>query len=53
MADYKKGYGTKPWWFWVLVYVIIGGVIYYAIYYFAYGRGGKSYPTPYQNSSGY
>ncbi len=39
------GYGGKPWWFWALVYVVIGAVVYYAIYYFVYAKKGYSYPS--------
>lgn len=49
MADYRSGYGKKPWWFWILVYVIIGGLIYYGFYYFGYRNKG-SYTIP-QNQS--
>lgn len=30
----KQGYGTRPMWQWVLLYLVIGGVLYYGIYYF-------------------
>lgn len=48
MADYqapeKSGYGKRPWWFWVLLYVVIGGILYAGIYYFFLQNGGY---TPY------
>lgn len=34
MAEYEKGYGKRPLWQWILMYVLIGGVIYAAVYYF-------------------
>ncbi len=44
----EKGYnyGKRPWWFWVLVYVIIGAIVYYAIYYFVFARQGYNYQYP-------
>ncbi len=30
----SNGYGKRPLWQWVLIYVVIGGVVYAAIYYF-------------------
>lgn len=39
----KQGYGRRPLWQWVLIYLIIGGAIYAAIYYFTAGRSGNSY----------
>src|SRR5258708_30432763 len=48
-----EGYGKRPLWQWVLIYVIIGGIIYAGIYYFVITkkRGsnpyyGTSTPTP-------
>jgi hypothetical protein len=28
-----EGYGKRPWWFWALVYVVVGGIVYAGIYY--------------------
>ncbi|EKD91553.1 MAG: hypothetical protein ACD_30C00002G0050 [uncultured bacterium] len=40
-----NGYGKRPLWQWVLIYLIVGGVIYFAIYYFFIGGSGSySYP---------
>ena len=43
--DYQKnGYGKRPLWQWVLIYLIIGGIAYAAVYYFLFaGTGGYSY----------
>lgn len=39
----KKGYGKKPLWFWLLVYLVVGGIIYAIIYFvFLSGNGGGS-----------
>lgn len=35
-----KGYGKRPLWQWVLIYVVVGGIIYGAIYYFAIAKKG-------------
>ncbi|HEY4517485.1 MAG TPA: hypothetical protein VJI74_01180 [Candidatus Paceibacterota bacterium] len=44
------GYGKRPLWQWILLYVVIGGVAYGLLYYFVFsGNGGYSYDstTPY------
>lgn len=28
----KKGYGKRPWWHWLLIYVAVGAVVYFIIY---------------------
>lgn len=44
---YKKGtYGKRPMWQWIVLYLIIGGIVYYGIYYFAVAKKGG-----YQNSN--
>lgn len=39
MVEYSKGYGKRPLWQWILIYIIIGGIIYAAIYYFFLNKG--------------
>jgi predicted lipoprotein with Yx(FWY)xxD motif len=40
------GYGKRPLWQWILLYIIIGGIAYGLIYYFIYGKdGGYNYNT--------
>src|SRR3989344_3476129 len=35
------GYGKRPWWQWALIYIVIGGIAYGAIYYFFFtDKGG-------------
>ncbi|MBI2984201.1 MAG: hypothetical protein HYY50_01075 [Candidatus Kerfeldbacteria bacterium] len=34
------GYGKRPRWQWVVIYLVIGGLVYGAIYYFAYANKG-------------
>lgn len=38
MAGY--GYSKRPLWQWVVIYLIIGGVVYAAIYYFVIAKRG-------------
>jgi len=44
--EYGKGYGKRPLWQWILIYVVIGGLVYAAVYYFAFAKRGYSYPAP-------
>ncbi len=37
----KKGYGKRPLWQWILIYVVVGGIIYAAIYYFVIAKNGS------------
>jgi hypothetical protein len=44
----KSGYKKGPWWFWVLVYLVVAGIVYAVIYFLfihkaASGGGGYSY----------
>lgn len=42
--EYKNGYGKRPLWQWVLIYAVIGLVVYGLIYYFVMAkRGGSTY----------
>lgn len=51
MAEYSKGYGKRPLWQWVLIYVVVGAVVYGLIYYFVLAKkggglyGGTSTPS--------
>lgn len=40
MDEQKGGYGKRPLWQWIVIYLIIGGVIYGLIYYFAIAKRG-------------
>lgn len=33
-SGYGGGYGKRPMWQWIILYLIVGGIIYYAVYYF-------------------
>lgn len=48
----KSYYGKRPMWQWVLIYFIIGAIVYGAIYYFFLAnKGGYDYQAPQQDSS--
>lgn len=36
----SPGYGKRPLWQWILLYVIIGGIIYVAVYYLVIAKNG-------------
>ena len=38
----SKGYGKRPLWQWIVLYVIIGGLIYYGLYYYLDHRHSSS-----------
>ncbi len=35
----KGGYGKKPTWFWIVLYLVVGAVVYFLIYYFFLSDG--------------
>lgn len=41
------GYGKRPLWQWVVLYAVVGGVLYGLVYYFFFAnKGGYNYSTP-------
>lgn len=47
--EYKSGYGKKPLWQWVLIYAVVGIVVYGLVYYFVFAKKGYNYnsvPAP-------
>lgn len=47
MAEYSEGYGKRPMWQWVLIYLVVGGLVYGLIYYFVLGKkSGYNYVAP-------
>lgn len=53
-----RGYGRRPLWQWILIYAIVGFIIYGLIYYFAFYRQGSAEgptgnPTPQIQFPGY
>lgn len=46
MAKKKTyGYGKRPLWQWVLIYLVIGGILYFVIYYIFFANK-KGYAVP-------
>lgn len=42
--EYQSGYGKRPLWQWILIYAVVGIVIYGLIYYFVFAKkGGINY----------
>lgn len=51
MAEGEAGYGKRPLWQWILIYIVIGGIIYAVIYYFiSVFRGGNTSSDLNQNT---
>lgn len=49
-AGYTKGYGKRPLWQWIVLYLVIGGILYAAVYYFVLAPKGSTtgeQTTPY------
>lgn len=55
----KKGYGKRPLWQWIVLYLVIGAIVYGLVYYFVlakkggnynYGSSSPSTSTPQQSS---
>lgn len=44
-----EGYGKRPLWQWILIYVAIGAVVYGVVYYFVLAKKGGS--NPYSSTS--
>lgn len=41
----RSYYGKRPLWQWILIYLIIGGVVYAVVYYFIIAKNNMSYST--------
>ncbi len=39
----SNGYGKRPLWQWVLIYLVLGALIYGAVYYLVLAKGGGGY----------
>ncbi|MBI4119517.1 MAG: cupredoxin domain-containing protein [Parcubacteria group bacterium] len=48
--NYSQGYGKRPLWQWMVIYVIVGAVVYGLIYYFFFSGSGGYSPSTSQNS---
>lgn len=52
MAEYGSGYGKRPLWQWILIYLVVGGIVYGIIYYFVWGKnGGYNYGSSGSNTN--
>lgn len=48
--DSKSGYGKRPLWQWIVIYLAIGGILYGLVYYFFFAKkGGYNYSPPQQS----
>ena len=36
----KYGYGKRPLWQWIIIYIVVGGIAYGLIYYFFFAKSG-------------
>lgn len=56
-AEKSNEYSKRPLWQWVLIYIVIGGIVYALIYYFifakksGYSTGQNPYPTTQSNTT--
>lgn len=51
--NYGKGYGKRPLWQWILIYVVIGAIVYAGVYYFVFAKkGNNTYNYSANTSSG-
>ena len=44
------GYGKKSIWYWVVIYIIVGAVVYGAIYYYLMKKGSYNAQAPQYNA---
>ncbi len=54
MEQNKGYYGKRPLWHWIVLYVVIGVIVYGLIYYFVWDKAGgyrSSYPAASSSSS--
>jgi hypothetical protein len=38
----SNGYGKRPLWQWILIYIVVGGIVYALIYYLFFRSGGDA-----------
>lgn len=56
MEEEKKGYGKRHLWQWIVIYLVVGAIVYSLIYYFVIAKGGgynSNYQAPSSGSSNY
>ncbi len=39
---HKKGYGKRPLWQWILLYIVVGAIVYALIYFLLFNHSGSS-----------
>ena len=44
-SGYAAGYGKRPLWQWIALYVVVAAVLYGLFYYFVIAKNGYSAPT--------
>lgn len=52
-APYGKGYGKRPLWQWIVIYIIVGGIVYAGIYYFVFAKNGGYNSSDYNYNNNY
>lgn len=45
-VEYKKGYGKRPLWQWIVIYLVVAVLVYGLVYYFVLAKGGGGYQVP-------
>ena len=52
MGEKSGGYGKRPLWQWIVLYVVIGAIVYALVYYFVFAKkGGYNYNQPGQTQT--
>lgn len=39
-GEYKKGYGKRPLWQWIVIYLVVAALVYGLVYYFVLAKDG-------------
>lgn len=42
-SNYGSSYGKRPLWQWLLIYIVVGGLLYVAVYYLFLSGNSSSY----------
>ncbi len=49
----QYGYGKRPWWQWLIIYIIVGAIAYGLVYYFFIANNGTSNYSSQENQQNY
>lgn len=49
--SYTSAYGKRPLWQWVVIYLVIGAIVYGLVYYFVFAKKGYNYNPTSQNQT--